>query len=494
MSVRSFADLDDIIIDNDQSSRNDDGILNSSYDEDVFENDSPLQEHFQSEQQKFGGQLSCDEISLAAPDYAGDCFETDEDHVDESYRDDADDEESRSLNASDADDASCDRISSTNYGGILTTVPEDTEKVAAVRHSVQHDNGNEVTMQGDDNVHKPVRTEVAAADSRHPLTDSICVSNGSSVGAKFTKQVPNMPIIRQDQIAGKYLGNKISFSSIRKVSEDDAFILKQRKKQEVESEEMVISSRSNDDQRQGIVQSLEEMLIVAAEKMDMRRAAVDHVACRATRVPSTHYGGIAQDQVRRIMFCPERNDVFGIPDYDPDYDCALEMKEGHLIPRPYPNPYPLPMGCCRDIDDEIEEQEHEEIPLNRYEKEEKKTEKTNLKLFCEEVVCQPESRIVNHGRISNMFTSMISNPKKKSDLGDMVSGSVLSDVLDRTVSGSAVSNGIPIVCSGTAESVLLAIREGKVNSDLLRLGTDRSMLAIKAEDLHSAFLSDLLGQ
>ena len=78
MNLRSFADLDDIIIDNNQSHIKDESFFNSSYDEDVFESDSPAKEQLQSSSKFSGGRNNYDETSVAAPDYAGDYFEAED--------------------------------------------------------------------------------------------------------------------------------------------------------------------------------------------------------------------------------------------------------------------------------------------------------------------------------------------------------------------------------------------------------------------------------
>ena len=464
MNLRSFADLDDIIIDNNLSHDKDETFLNSSYDEDVFESDSPAKEQLQSSPIGFGDQTNYDGTSPAAPDYTGDYFEADEDHAAESYMDYAGKESS----------------------GIASPDLSDTASAKQILPLQDIYSSTEVSVPGPprQEIQKLDATMLSGFDRKSPTAPEVLLYK-SGADVKFIKHASNVPIVRRDLIPGKYLGNRILFSSVRQLSEDDTFMLNQRRKQEVEREKKAVSNSISDIHRQNIVESLEEMLLVAAAKMDKRNASVNQAACRATRAPTIKCGGMNQDQVRRIMSCPERNDVFGIPDYDPDYDIALEMKEEYLIS------YPIPLGTYRDI--AIEEEGQNQIPNYSDEGTDQKPGKTNLKLFCAGIISptKPQAADLKGSVPKKVFSD---TPQRVSNIGERFSNVVKCNSLDMPVPNMPISDRSPATYDGPIESLLTQIREGKVSSDLLRLGVDRSMLVTKAEDIHCVFLSDLLGE
>lgn len=485
MNLRSFADLDDIIIDNNQSHIKDESFFNSSYDEDVFESDSPAKEQLQSSPKFSGGRNNYDETSVAAPDYAGDYFEADEDHGTESYMDYAENESSGITYPDLVDNASPGQFSPLEDIDSSTQILEVKEENSVPDPSRQENLRLDASIRSIKSGQGFESDKNAAANPQKPPTAREVLSNKSRADVKFIRQASNVPIVRRDLIPGKYLGNRILFSSIRQVSEDDAFMLNQRRKQEAEREKKAVSISSNKSQRQDIVQSLEEMLILAAAKMDMRSAAVDQTSCRAMRAPSIKYGGMDHDKVQRIMSCPEKNDVFGIPDYDPDYDIALEMKEEYLIS------YPIPLGCYRDTD--IEEEGKKQFQNNSDEREDQKQGKTNLKFFCAGIISPPIPQTASlKSRVSNVVCN--DAPQRVSNIGEKFSNVVHYNPQDMPNSNISLSDKSPVAYNGPIENLLTQIREGKVNSDLLRLGVDRSMLASKAEDIHCVFLSDLLGE
>ena len=473
MNLRSFADLDDIIIDNNLSHDKDETFLNSSYDEDVFESDSPAKEQLQSSPIDYGDRTNYDGTFQAAPDYAGDYFEADEDHTAELYMDYAG-KESSGIASPDLNDT-------TSAKQILPV----GDIYSSTQVSVPGPSRQEI-LRLDATVHSEFDSQQNAAISlkASPTAPEVLLCK-SGADVKFIKHASNVPIVRRDLIPGKYLGNRILFSSVRQLSEDDTFMLNQRRKQKAEREKKAVSISISESHRQDIVESLEEMLLVAAAKMDKRNASVNQAACRATRAPTIKYGGMNQDQVHRIMSCPESNDVFGIPDYDPDYDIALEMKEEHLFS------YPIPLGTYRDI--AIEEEGQKQIPNYSDEGKDQKPGKINLKSFCAGIISptKPQAAALK-GRVPKKVFS--DTPQRVSNIGERFSNIVKCNSLDMPVPNMPKSDRSPAAYDGPIENLLTQIREGKVSSDLLRLGVDRSMLATKAEDIHCVFLSDLLGE
>jgi hypothetical protein len=257
--------------------------------------------------------------------------------------------------------------------------------------------------------------------------------------------------------------------------------------------------------RENIIKSLEEMLLIAADRVEVRSSAVSQVASRAIHIPSTDCGMTRRD-ADRIMAGPTGSRVYGIPDHDPDYDCAFEMEGDNRMPLKPSSSASSQLGAPRSIctvrTGSLADRP-EEVPRSnsRYEMLSRLLPDPDLKRDGGRCTLAAESS--SEGKtdlagIKNSFRSdlhflqdeQIGIGKRAASHAPKAERSPLPAARAAPQPAAAV----PAVHRGAADMVLDDIREGKVTADLLRLGVDRVMLSKRSEEMHCTFLSDLLGE
>ena len=339
MNVRSFADLDDILIDahgindNNQGKTNNssddkDNNNDNSYDEDLFETESPGKEQLQA-QRTFPSQNSL--ARSPGADYTDDCFEADEPTRG------LDEERAEMLYGVAYEEALFD-----NVAGVGDEPDVESKQSEREEEQLNSGGGEGREGRGGGGWEEGCENREGGEIDRNRTTKDTVTPWGLSIADPTYPTYPTDPTdvmtaalslkksiqprtLSHKVMAGKCLGNKCQFSSVQQVSADDAVSLKQQRekrskeKEDKEGKEMETmgkvsgndskgSNDSNDSyegqkregRRRDIVRSLEEMLLIAAERVGERSAAVSHVAARAVRVP-TATCGISRVRVRQIM-------------------------------------------------------------------------------------------------------------------------------------------------------------------------------------------------
>jgi hypothetical protein len=302
-------------------------------------------------------------------------------------------------------------------------------------------------------------------------------------------------IITTIMIGGQYIKNKSQFSQVQPVSDKETLILS-RKQLEKKAEKTGKTGKNvggDTEQREDMIHALQEMLLVAADRIEVRNSAIDSVAARSVVIKSTR-SGLSNQQARRIMNPPADADVFGIPDYDPDYDCALEMMQTNLLPyhkeesegdrdRPENKGVYLKSNTPYHNKDKADE----DYSSSSSHKENKNNETLfirsfNLKTQDYEYVKAPQK---NQGRDQGRDQGRNQGRDQSIDQGRDRS----RDSRDRDQGrDQGRDHGQEV-----AKTLMEEMRERDEIRDLLRLGVDRNMLSDKSEEIHSSFLRDLLG-
>jgi hypothetical protein len=222
------------------------------------------------------------------------------------------------------------------------------------------------------------------------------------------------------------------------------------------------------------------------------------VAGRAIHIPSTDCGMTRRD-ADRIMAGPTGSRVYGIPDYDPDYDCAFEMEGDNRMPQKPSSSFSSHLGAPRSIGtvrtgpfaDRLEE-----VPRsnNHYDMLSRLLPDPNLKRDGGEGTLEAESSSEGKTDLASIKKSFGPDlnylQAQPIGIGKRVASHVPKA---ERVPHLSAAVAVPSVHKGAADMVLDDIREGKVTADLLRLGVDRDMLSKRSEEMHCTFLSDLLG-
>jgi hypothetical protein len=531
MNIRSFADLDDIVIDS---------FHNSSYDEDLFEIDSSTREPLHTPD------ISSNLI-LKSPtglDYADDLFESDDNACVNAPTGEADLHEGEISYA-----YSMDKSEDSDENTVPDT-PKEHEVVdsfADAIHFLEMSVSSDVPTTNDrkhlDDAqcvpHVEIRTSQASASSvdevrtsqasassvdevrtSQPSASSVDEvrsnqTSASPVDGVRSNQASALPVdvgeankslkvvfIPQNLFTGQSHENKNQFSSVKRISGNDEFILKQLIKQKKEGSSS--HNITSDMKRENIIKSLEEMLLIAADRVEVRSAAASQVAGRAIHIPSTDCG-MTRRNADRIMVGPTGSRVYGIPDYDPDYDCAFEMEGDNRMPLKPSSSFSSHLGAPRSIGtvrtgpfaDRLEE-----VPRSstHYEMLSRLLPDPNLKRDGGEGTLEAESSSEGKTDLASMkksfgpdFNYLQAQPI---GIGKRIASHApkaerAPHLAAKTVLQPAAA--VPSVHRGAADMVLDDIREGKVTADLLRLGVDRDMLSKRSEEMHCTFLSDLLG-
>lgn len=462
MNVRTFASLDEIL------------ITSQSYDEDLFEAETSTREN----PPRFDLYTSPIPKSPSAPDYANDLFESD-DHlpaiqmnhsnieglafdkpetdsfIDEVTINPVDAEWSRSFGA-------------TSTGGTMLTNEslglsvDSINLVAQIRQSPESSPSSEYV---------PVLRRAAFSNS-NPV---VVINNNSAVGLNFGQS---------------------QFSCIKKVSEKDFEILeklKRRTKQVTDNNAHRQRNVTGDAcKRNG---SLGDLVPTVVNQIEGRSKAVRLVASRAIHVANADYG-IDKKTADRVMCSSDRFRVYGIPDYDPDYDCACEMKEQNVTPALPSEFLPQLSGkfCLSQDEGQNKGLLRESKTLPTYipsnEVLSRSADKQAVRRFHYESTHSPKDDAVE----AEMFVTVGMPVYPSECLSEGEDSRSATYVKPSTATQHAAALKRTVAYRGAADMVLDDLREGKVTASLLRVGVDRDMLRSKSEDIHSSFLADLLGE
>lgn len=521
MNIRSFADLDDVVIDS---------YHNSSYDEDLFEIDSSTREPIHVLD------ISSNLIQKSPVDYADDLFESDDNAGVNALSGDADLHEGErsydySMDKSDDSDDNTMLDTATEHGvaaptGSFADAIQFLESSASFdlptsRDREHLDNAQCVphvevrSSQASESPMNEVRTSQLSESSADVVrTSQASVSpedvtrsnqpSASPISEGITTQASKVVFISQNLFVGQSHENKNQFSTVKKISGKDEQIMNQLIAQSRKSSSSL--NAPSDMKRENIIKSLEEMLLIAADRVEVRSAAVSQVAGRAIHIPSTDCGMTKRD-AGRIMAGPTGSRVYGIPDYDPDYDCAFEMEEGNKMPlqasssassaAPLGTRY-LRTGPLAARPEELQRSNSRYNTLSRLLHSPNPDRDRDRDGDGGEGTVEAESSSEGKTDLASMkksFGSDLHHIQAK-PVGKRAATQAPSAEIGPLLAARAAlrpAAAAPVVYRGAADMVLDDIREGKVTADLLRLGVDRDMLSKRSEEMHCTFLSDLLG-
>jgi hypothetical protein len=457
MNVRSFASLDEIL------------ISSQSYDEDLFEVDTSTREN----PQRFDIDINPIPKSPLAPDYTNDLFESD-DHLLALKSDDCDAEddsfyeqatnsfiEEENINQAVEDDE-CSRpfeVTSTSAGRLRPSSETLGFSVDSVNLVAQIDQSPILSP------HPKYSTKLRKSEFNQS-NHVVVINHNSAVGLNLVKN---------------------QFSRVKKVSEKDFEMLVQLKRR---SKQTNAPRQRNDAQYvRRMDGSLCHPLPVAVSQIEERSKAVSLVASRAIHVANADYG-IDKKTADRVMCNADRLRVYGIPDYDPDYDCACEMKDQNVTPS-------LPRELLLQRSENVylsQDRDQESKGLSRASSARSNYSPSNevlsrsLNSEIPKRTYDDSAHSAEEKAIKAAKCATEGMPFYQSEYSGKDSVGVSS------IRSNTAAIRRPVAYRGAADMVLDDIREGRVTSNLLRIGVDRDMLKSKSEEIHSSFLADLLGE
>ena len=462
MNVRSFASLNEIL------------ISSQSYDEDLFEAETSTRDN----PPRFDLYISPIPKSPSAPDYANDLFDSD-DHL-----------PAIQMNHSNIDGLAFDKPETDSFIDEETINPVDAERsmsFEATSTGERRLTSESLGLSVDSiNLVAQIRQSPVSLPSSEyvPVLRRPAFSNSNPVVVINNNSTVRLNL-RQSQ-----------FSCIKKVSEKDFEILeklKRRTKQVTDNNAPRQRNVTGDAfKRNG---SLGDLTPTVINQIEGRSKAVSLVASRAIHVANADYG-IDTKTADRVMCSSDRFRVYGIPDYDPDYDCACEMKDQNVTPT-LPREF-LPQRSGNFCLSQDESQNNKGLlrksnTLPNYtssnEVLSRSANKEAVRRFHDDSTYFPKDDAVE----AEMFVT--AGPVYPSEYlnrgGDSRSASYVEP---STATQHAAALKSPVAYRGAAGMVLDDIREGKVTTSLLRLGVEKDKLKSKSEDIHSSFLADLLGE
>ena len=462
MNVRSFVSLDEIL------------ISSESYDEDLFEAETSTREN----PPRFDLYVSPIPKSPSAPDYANDLFESD-DHL-----------PAIQMNHSNIEGLAFDKPETDSFIDEVTINPVDAER----SRSFEATSIGEMRLTSEslglsvDSVN--LVAQIRQSPVSLPSSEYVPVLRR----AAFSNSNP-VVVINNNSTVGLNLGQS-QFSCIKKVSGKDLEILeklKRRTKQVTDNNAPRQRNVAGDACKRN--ESPSDLLPTVVNQIEGRSKAVSLVASRAIHVANADYG-IDRKTADRVMCSSDRFRVYGIPDYDPDYDCACEMKEQNVTPTLPSELLPQRSGnfCLRQDVCQNKGLLRESntlptyIPSNEVQSRSASEEATRSIHY--ESTQSPRDDAVE----AEMFATagMPVYPSQCLSRGE--DSRSASYVKPSTATQHAAALKRTVAYRGAADMVLDDLREGKVTASLLRVGVDRDMLKSKSEDIHSLFLADLLGE
>lgn len=457
MNGRSFASLDEIL------------ISSQSYDEDLFEVDTSTR----GNPQRFDIDINPIPKSPSAPDYSNDLFESD-DHLPAFKSDDCDaQEESFHEQATDSFIQEENINQAEEDDGWSRPFEVTSTSTGRLRPS------NESLGLSVDSVNLIAQIDQSPILSPHPKYSPI------SRKSEFNQSIP-LVVINHNSAVGLNLV-KSQFSCVKTVSEKDFEILEQLKRR---TKQTNAPRQSNDTQYvRRMDGSLCHPLPAAVNQIEGRSRAVSLVASRAIHVANADYG-IDRKTADRVMCNADRLRVYGIPDYDPDYDCACEMKEQNVTPS-------LPRELLQQRSGKgflSQDRGQESKGISRASSARSKYSSSN------EVLSRSLNNITPKRTYDDSARSADEKAIKEEE--DAIEGmpfyqpeySGKDSVGASSIRSDTAAMRRPVAYRGAADMVLDDIKEGKVTTNLLRIGVDRDMLKSKSEEIHSSFLADLLGE
>ena len=457
MNVRSFASLDEIL------------ISSQSYDEDLFEVDTSTREN----PQRFDIDINPIPKSPSAPDYTNDIFESD-DHLPAYKSDDRDAQEEsfyelvtdsfiqdENLNQAEEDDGWSRpfEVTSTSTGTLRPICESLRLSVDSVNLVAQIDQSPILSPH-------PKYSPISRKSDFNQSNPSVVINHNSAVGLNLVRR---------------------QFSCVKTVSEKDFEILEQLKRR---TKQTNASRQRNDAQRvRRIDGSLCDLLPATVNQIEERSKAVSLVASRTIHVANADYG-IDRKTADRVMCNADRLRVYGIPDYDPDYDCACEMKDQNVAPSLHRELLLQRSGKVFLSQDRSQKSKGLSRASSARSNYSSSNELLSRSLNTEipKRTYDDSAHSVDEKAIEEEKGAVEGMPFYQSEYSrkDSIGAS--------SVRSNTAAMRRPVAYQGAADMVLDDVREGKVTSNLLRVGVDRDMLKGKSEEIHSSFLADLLGE
>lgn len=460
MNVRSFADLEDVLIES---------HTNNSYDEDLFEVDSSMREQLVKPEERYDNSQK----SPGGLDYADDFCESEEYLCPAILLDDAANVDLENY------ERSCDSIDDRQSSPRENSMFEQPTKGGP---SILHDG---------DIIHPVADLKLSAANSIKECSTAQQHREVVDINS-VQSEIPKAVTISQNPLVGNNFKNKSQFSNIEKVSIEDTQILNyfRRKNDAIakngKEKGSIRTSKTGHDRHtpHGVIPK-------DTNRVDVRSAAVTQTASRALHIPTVDHG-MSKSTVKKIMSKPIECSAFGIPDYDPDYDCALEMMRNPCNPIGASNKH----ANSRVFDtDDIGIMPQPLAPRFQFEKSREKQD------FDFSADVKSDSR----REMSTRLSPVVSERPYNQNVLDFQNVEIDRIAENNRVAATTYrrkgietkeippSLSVSAMHRGAANMVMSEIREGKITSNLLRLGIDRDMLSSKCEEIHSSFLSDLLG-
>ena len=493
MNVRSFADLEDVLIES---------HTNNSYDEDLFEIDSSMREqHIKPE-----GRYDNDQKSPGGFDYADDFCESEEYLCPAIPQDDAvnvDFEEyERSYDSIDVRRCPPDKNSAILQDDAVNVNLEGLERSCdSIDDRKCSPDGNSLFEQSttcgpsiihdEDVIHPVADFKLSGADCMKEC--STAQQNKQVVDISSAQlEIPKVITICQNPLVGNNIKNKSQFSSVKKASIEDARILDYLRRK---NDALSMSGKEKGGIRglklEHDKHSPHKMVPKETNSVDARSAAVTRTAGRALHIPTTDHG-MSKSTVKKIMSKPVECSVCGIPDYDPDYDCALEMMQNQNQWNPLgpSNKHGKPELFNSH---NIGIMPHSQGPRFQFDLSRQKSD------FAEDTVCYVRQEVITKpstdesGRKFDQNVLDLPNFESDKIIESNRIGATTTIGIQNENKRIPPSMPVSVAHRGAADMVMDEIREGKITSNLLRLGVDRDMLSSKCEEIHCSFLSDLLG-
>ena len=283
----------------------------------------------------------------------------------------------------------------------------------------------------------------------------------SNVSSRLILPEPAPPVFTHLRMTGQK-GLDCRVSHVHLVSEEERFLLNSGLNMKTNRQK----TKSSTTEREDTLRALEEMLLVAAERVEKRVASEQMLSSRSVPIAGGWVVPEIPNTKNPLSFVGEN---LGIPDYDPDYDVAVEMAQRRLIQPPY---------------------HHRSIPKGSHGGQNFAHTTTNS-----------SSSHPNVPSSSNLIGAVTVIRNNNNDSEEFVRTTLAQEERrqrrEKETSSVALRNtasftGSTLDAREMAEKLIDDINDQKVSSELLRLGINRPQLQDQSEAIYSTFLSDIM--
>ena len=300
----------------------------------------------------------------------------------------------------------------------------------------------------------------------------------STVSSRIILPEPAPPIFTHLRMTGQK-GVDCRVSHVQLVSEEERYVLTSGLHTKTNRK----PTKSSTNEREDTLRALEEMLLVAAERVEKRVASEHMLSSRSVPV----VGGWVVPQL------PNAKDPLsfvganvGIPDYDPDYDVAVEMAQRRLIQPSYHTTLSQPHGNSRggtnlttiatssSSSSSSSSSGNHNVPSS-----------SSSNLVVGGVTVIKNNNYDNHHNDSEEFVRTTLAQQERRQRREKESSSFPPH-------STASFTGTTVDAREMAQKLIDDINDQKVSSELLRLGINRPQLQDQSEVIYSTFLSDIM--